>query len=57
MDTAVIGEDITPEDYAKLRHPETGALYALRFFEAGVQKTSYVTKPIWDEAVKRLGSL
>ena len=50
-----IGKDISEERVAKSKDPETGELYALRVYEAGVPKTSVMPKVYWLEAKAAMG--
>lgn len=42
-----VGRDVQPDIVQKARDPETGDLYAIRFYEAGVAQTYVTTKQKW----------
>ena len=50
-----IGTDISQEIVTKTKDPETGDLYALRVYEAGVPKTSVLPKAHWLKAKAAMG--
>ena len=50
-----IGKDISQEIVTKARDPETGDLYALKVYEAGVPKTSVLPKAHWLKAKAAMG--
>lgn len=50
-----VGEDISEEIVAKAMDPQTGDLYALRVYEAGIPKTSVLPKALWLNAKAAMG--
>ena len=50
-----IGKDISEEIVAKAKDPQTGDLYALRVYEAGVPRTSVLPKAHWLKTKATMG--
>ena len=53
--SVIIGKDIPEQRYRSLVDPETGALYALKFYKNGKPETMIIKREVWDLARQEMG--